>query len=99
MGRLELVQPLLKLLGVYFVIDGGAQLLGRLVHAASVFRMPFLADPLFSYLATLIYPTAILIAGLYLVVDGRWIIEKIFMPARQEGSEESDSEPPGGQVQ
>jgi hypothetical protein len=74
----------LRLLGVMFLVDGVGGIIGSLAYAA--FQSSALQqagyDPLpdayvFGWFAT---SAALLIAGIYFVVGGRWVLEKVFLP-------------------
>lgn len=89
-------QLLLRILGVYFVISGACHLLIPLVwvfynwwtwfNYASTWAVTFytIADS-FMYLLSLI-------VGLYLVIDGRWVIEKVFLRSSSKESDNSENE-------
>lgn len=89
MSRLELVQVLLRLLGVYLAIEGIAALASRVPYGWYMYGA-HLAGQEIGFAITLtwvIEPIILTLAGLYLAIGGHWVIEKLFMPTVLEPTE------------
>lgn len=75
----------LRLLGVMFVIDGGAAIGGAVVHVIAHWRLyMYSLDSVVSDPQTIAWVTSGLVQfflGFYLVVDGRWVLRNVFLPA------------------
>lgn len=74
----------LRLLGVYFLVDGGA----NIVHALWVVRMSIGVDEPNQYgppperLAAFVYPAIQLFAGFVFLLRARWVVESFLIPSR-----------------
>jgi hypothetical protein len=88
-----IIWTVLRLMGVYFIVVGGSTLVEDL--ASAFFRWSDSDDVLFHYILTprLLGSAVYVAAGVYLVVGGRWLIEKVFLPAPFENAsrEEMDT--------
>jgi hypothetical protein len=84
-GIAQYAQLGLRLLGVMFVIDGSAGLIGSAFHGAMQSSelqqsgYPPMPDPYtFAWAGQSI---AYLVVGIYCVVGGRWVLENVFLPS------------------
>jgi hypothetical protein len=92
-------QLLLRLLGVYFVIDGARLVLG---YGMEIGYLWWLASTerwgempcSFRETAWFCSGALLLAAGLYLVIDGRWVLEKVFLPAPPRPADDLEDENP-----
>lgn len=86
----------LRLLGIMFFVDGAGGIVGSFVYGArqsAVMRQAgyeSLPDAyMFGWLAS---SAVILAAGFYLVIGGRWVLEKVFLPSPAKPVVEMDDE-------
>ena len=83
----------LRLLGVMFFVEGVAGVIASLIYGGLlIYSYGISPESLYdSYLWAWFAGSApLIIAGLYFVTSGRWVIEKVFMPAPRDASLEPE---------
>lgn len=85
---LPIIQAVLRLLGVYIFIGGMtgvisdlAQVVAAWQQAASEYGSRMLFD--FPFPTTFYGDLFYALAGLYLMIGGRWLIENVFLPSKR----------------
>ncbi|MGW8256421.1 MAG: hypothetical protein ACWGMZ_02935 [Thermoguttaceae bacterium] len=85
-------QLLLRILGLYFVIAGGCYLVPPMVSLVYVLWRELndgsMANVAFYQVMHVISYFLMVLAGQYLLIDGRWVIEKFFLPASEKEPDE-----------
>lgn len=81
------IQIVLRLLGIYFFVVGASGMVQDIAGVIMLWRehvseygVGMLLDYLFP--ATFYGSLAYAVAGLYLMIGGRWVIENVFLPPR-----------------
>lgn len=93
MALARYAQMLLRVVGVWLTIEGAAGILGSLVYAGIqciTFDKTEYARPMDLYsIAWFTTSVATCVGGLYLVIGGRLVLEKVFLPSSGLANDES----------
>ncbi|MFN3192004.1 MAG: hypothetical protein ACE361_15950 [Aureliella sp.] len=78
-GTLQLAQIGLRLLGIMFLVDGVSGMIGQITYDATFYsNANYGAASFRNGFYLYIGPGVYMLAGLYFVIDGRWVLRNIF---------------------
>ena len=96
-----IIQMVLRLIGIYFFVVGAASLAEDITRSVIEWkRYGFSVGGLLSHIGfprfwgSLVY----FLAGLYLLVGGRWLIVNVFLPSSNSPADDKVDEPEGDDI-